>query len=160
MKRRSRRRRRRPWLFMVATWSKSRSYRRNGQIGREGENERAGVKRMGHPVRGRECCCLDDFCRGDLQTFSVQNSPFPFGLAAKRRPKKGNEKSQLAVRRARAGEEAREAAAKKTFSNPLSPFSLLPLPLFLRVCLQGRVKGKLQRLSDLRLFLTSAILQA
>ena len=73
MKRRSRRRRkrrrRRPWLFMVATWSKSRSYRRNGQIGREGENERAGVKRMGHPVRGSvawttfagETCKLSQF---------------------------------------------------------------------------------------------------
>ena len=41
------RRRRRPWLFMVATWSKSRSYRRNGQIGREGENERERERERG-----------------------------------------------------------------------------------------------------------------
>ena len=50
-----RRRRRRSWLFMVATWSKSRSYRRNGQIGREGENERERVREWGTRwERGRE----------------------------------------------------------------------------------------------------------
>ena len=98
MKRRSlrkRRRRRRPWLFMVATWSKSRSYRRNGQIGREGENERAGVKRMGHPVRGRECC-LDDFYRGEkngrckLSQFKIR--PFLLDSLPNEDPRKGMRK--------------------------------------------------------------------
>ena len=78
---------------MVATWSKSRSYRRNGQIGREGENE-IGSKENGAP--GARECCLDGFCQGvmsgrcKLSQFKIR--PFLLDSLPNEDPRKGMRK--------------------------------------------------------------------